>query len=123
MQQAGQATSSSFSPTGGNIVPPANPEPGFVVNLCASTTPMALPRHEHPELRRFTFFISRRREDGRERFRLHMGYFHSQEEAEQLLELVREIYPAPGPVSRRASGCVARARGRAAARPARRLPR
>jgi hypothetical protein len=47
-----------------------------------------------PELKRFKFFISRRREDGRERFRLHMGYFNSQEEAEKLLDLVREIYPA-----------------------------
>jgi hypothetical protein len=94
MQQASQATGSSFSPSSGNIVPPASTEPGFVVNLCASTTPMALPRHEHPELKRFTFFISRRREDGRERFRLHMGYFQSQEAAERLLELVREIYPA-----------------------------
>jgi hypothetical protein len=94
MQQAGQATSSISPSTGGNSVPPAIGEPGFVINLCASTTPMALPRHEHPELKRFAFFISRRREDGRERFRLHMGYFPSQEQAEQLLELVREIYPA-----------------------------
>jgi hypothetical protein len=94
MQQAGQATNARVSPTGGNVMPPAVPDPGFVINLCASTTPMALPRLEHPELKRFTFFISRRREDGRERFRLHMGYFRSQEEAEQLLELVREIYPA-----------------------------
>ena len=75
-------------------MPAAIPDPAFVINLCASTTPMALPRPEHPELKRFTFFVSRRREDGRERFRLHMGYFGSQEEAEQLLELVREIYPA-----------------------------
>ena len=69
MQHAGQATSSSISPSGGNVLPAASAEPGFVINLCASTTPMALPRHEHPELKRFTFFISRRREDGRERFR------------------------------------------------------
>ena len=94
MQHAGQATSSSISPSGGNVLPAASAEPGFVINLCASTTPMALPRHEHPELKRFTFFISRRREDGRERFRLHMGYFQTQEGAERLLELVREIYPA-----------------------------
>ncbi|MCC7462509.1 MAG: hypothetical protein IT480_08625 [Gammaproteobacteria bacterium] len=94
MQPASQATSSSFSPNGGSVLPAAGPEPGFVINLCASTTPMALPRHEHPELKRFTFFISRRREDGRERFRLHMGYFQTQEGAERLLELVREIYPA-----------------------------
>lgn len=94
MQQAGQATTSRLNAAGGNGLPAAVPDPAFVINLCASTTPMALPRPDHPELKRFAFFISRRREDGRERFRLHMGYFFSQEEAEQLLELVREIYPA-----------------------------
>ena len=66
---------------------------GFVINLISSTTPVALTRPEHAGLRRFTFFVSRRREEGRERFRLHMGYFDSQEEAEKLLDIVREIYP------------------------------
>ncbi len=67
---------------------------GFVINLASSTTPVPLPQSTHPELKRFKFFVSRRREDGRERFRLHMGYFSTQEEAERLLELVREVYPA-----------------------------
>src|ERR1700681_2488419 len=44
-------------------------------------------------LKRFSFFVSRRREESRERFRLHMGYFETQEEAEKLLDIVREIYP------------------------------
>lgn len=65
----------------------------FVINLVSSTTPVALTRPDHAGLNRFTFFVSRRREDGRERFRLHMGYFDSQEEAEQLLDIVRSIYP------------------------------
>lgn len=65
----------------------------FVINLCASTTPVALTPPDHAGLKRFTFFVSRRREEGRERFRLHMGYFDSQEEAEKLLDIVREIYP------------------------------
>jgi hypothetical protein len=73
---------------------PLRTEHGFVINLSASTTPMALARPAHPELQRFSFFVSRRREEGRERFRLHMGYFESQEQAEKLLEIVREIYPA-----------------------------
>jgi hypothetical protein len=110
MQQAGQATTSRLTPPGSHAAPVAVPDPAFVINVCASTTPMALPRPDHPELKRFTFFISRRREDGRERFRLHMGYFQSQEEAEQLLGLVREIYPAawagvaPGQRLRAAAG-------------------
>ena len=65
----------------------------FVINLCASTTPVALTPPDHAGLKRFNFFVSRRREEGRERFRLHMGYFESQEEAEKLLDIVREIYP------------------------------
>ncbi len=91
MQQAGQASISRLTPPSGDAAARVASDPAFVVNLCASTTPMALPRPDRPELKRFTFFISRRLEDGRERFRLHMGYFPSQEEAEQLLGLVREV--------------------------------
>jgi hypothetical protein len=65
----------------------------FVLNLCSSTTPMALAQSDLPELKRFTFFVSRRFEEGRERFRLHMGYFATLAEAEEWLALVREIYP------------------------------
>ncbi len=65
----------------------------FVINLISSTTPVVLTRPDHAGLRRFTFFVSRRREEGRERFRLHMGYFDTQEEAEKLLDIVRTIYP------------------------------
>lgn len=76
--------------------PPAAPAAegdSFVLNLCSSTTPMALAQTELPELKRFTFFVSRRFEEGRERFRLHMGFFASLAEAEEWLALVREIYP------------------------------
>ncbi len=65
----------------------------FVLNLCSSTTPMALAQTDLPELKRFTFFVSRRFEEGRERFRLHMGFFETQAEAEEWLNVVREIYP------------------------------
>ena len=65
----------------------------FVLNLCSSTTPMALAQTDLPELKRFTFFVSRRFEEGRERFRLHMGYFATLAEAEEWLSIVREIYP------------------------------
>lgn len=72
----------------------AAPSRLFVINLAASTSPMALSHPSSPELKRYTFFVSRQREDGRERFRLHMGYFATQEEAETLLDSVRDIYPA-----------------------------
>ena len=75
----------------------------FVINLCASTSPLALVHPSNPELKRYTFFVTRQREDGRERFRLHMGYFHTQDEAEVLLAAVRDVYPAawagPAPTS------------------------
>jgi hypothetical protein len=66
---------------------------GFVVNLTSSTTPMALSQPKDPTLAQYTFFVSRRREDGRERFRLHMGYFETQQAADEMLAIVREIYP------------------------------
>ena len=77
----------------GGQAPPALSTGAFVLNLCSSTTPMALAQTDLPELRRFTFFVSRRFEEGRERFRLHMGYFATLAEAEEWLGLVRDIYP------------------------------
>jgi hypothetical protein len=92
MQQAAtRAERASSSAVEGNAAALTN---AFVINLVSSTSPVALTRPDHAGLRRFNFFVSRRREqDGRERFRLHMGYFESQEEAEKLLDIVREIYP------------------------------
>ena len=86
------------------------PAPLFVINLCASTSPMALSHPSSPELKRYTFFVSRQREEGRERFRLHMGYFASQEEAESLLSAVRDVYPAAWAGPAPASGAGRRAR-------------
>jgi hypothetical protein len=87
----------------------------FVINLCSSTTPMALTQPQLAELKRYSFFVSRRLEDGRERFRLHMGYFDSLLQAEELLPVVREIYP--GAWAGEAPGKRLRARG-AAQKPA-----
>ena len=77
--------------------PPARPAgevADIVINLCASATPVALARPKAPEFKAFSFFVSRRLEDGRERFRLHMGYFTSREQAERMLPAVRQLYPA-----------------------------
>jgi hypothetical protein len=94
--------------------PGASADP-FVINLCSSTTPMALAHPDAPELKRFRFFVSRRLEDGRERFRLHMGYFESLEEAEEWLSVVRDVYP--GAWAGEAPGKRLRARQAAAADP------
>jgi hypothetical protein len=66
---------------------------GFVINLTSSTTPMALSQPKDPTLAQYSFFVSRRLEDGRERFRLHMGYFETMQAAEEMLSVVREVYP------------------------------
>ena len=100
---------------------------GFVINLTSSTTPMALSQPKDPTLAQYTFFVSRRREDGRERFRLHMGYFETMQAAEEMLAVVREVYPgawaseAPGKKLRANNPRRRRACPRAA-RPRRSLP-
>src|SRR5579862_4907019 len=99
----------------------------FVLNLCSSTTPMALAQVELPELKRFNFFVSRRFEEGRERFRLHMGYFATLAEAEEWLGVVREIYPgawageAPGRKLRERAAAAAAAQAQHAAGPQTRI--
>ena len=85
-----QSTSPTPDPP---VAMPAADQESFVINLCSSTTPMALTQPKLAELKHYKFFVSRRLEDGRERFRLHMGYFDSLPQAEELLPLVRDIYP------------------------------
>ena len=103
----------SVAETGDAAVAPAAEAAPFVINLCSSSTPMALPHADRPDLKRFTFFVSRRFEEGRERFRLHMGFFESLAEAENWLAVVREIYP--GAWAGEAPGKKLRARAVAAA--------
>ena len=66
----------------------------YIINLSSSTTPMALEVPDAPELEGFAVFRSRRVEDGRDRYRLHLGYFESREDAQRVLPVVRSRYPA-----------------------------
>ena len=124
MQQANRAEQTTVD-THGATLPGAAPLNAFVINLCSSTSPVALSPPDHAGLKRFAFFVSRRREESRERFRLHMGYFDTQEEAEKLLDIVREIYPgawaglAPGQRLRAAAAQALSAAAHASAAPAR----
>ena len=70
------------------------PQALHVITLVSSTAPVPLQAPKAPELAGLAVFRSRRVEDGRERFRLHIGYFPSAAAAEQLLPVVRKIYPA-----------------------------
>jgi hypothetical protein len=108
---------------GGDLGALAGATSPFVLNLCSSSTPMALAQTDLPELKRFTFFVSRRFEEGRERFRLHMGYFATLAEAEEWLAVVRDIYPgawageAPGRRLRERAAAAAAAQAQHAAGP------
>jgi hypothetical protein len=73
----------------------------YVITLISSTMPLPLPVLSARELAGLAAFRSRRLEDGRERFRVHIGYFASVADAESLLPMIRESYPwafvAPAP--------------------------
>ena len=66
----------------------------YVITLMSSTTPMSLQGPSARELAGLAVFRSQRREDGRDRFRLHIGFFASAEAAEEMLPHVRDSYPA-----------------------------
>ena len=66
----------------------------YVITAASSTAPVPLQVPKVPELAGLAVFRSRRVEDGRERFRLHIGYFPSAAAAELIVPFVRTIYPA-----------------------------
>jgi hypothetical protein len=80
------------------MIPPANDDESYgiglyVINLDSSSMPMPLTVPFRHELVGFTVFRSRSFEHGRERFRLHLGYFESEQRAEDALRVVRKYYP------------------------------
>ncbi len=68
-------------------------EPLLAITLIASNLPIPMPTLSDEQLRGLALFKSRRVEDGRERFRLHLGYFVSYADAERVLAVVRPAYP------------------------------
>jgi hypothetical protein len=66
----------------------------FMITLCALAAPVSIRPPRAPQLKSFTFFMSRaRQDDGSERFNLHMGFFETLVEAERWAESVRRHYP------------------------------
>jgi hypothetical protein len=66
----------------------------FVINLSASTAPISLPMKavaDHPGTHLYQI---QRTEDRRVRYRLRLGPFETEGQAEALLPVVREIYPS-----------------------------
>ncbi len=66
----------------------------YVITLCSASLPMPLQVPFVHELVGFSVFRTRCVEDGRERFRLHLGYFDSQMRAGEALAVVRRYFPA-----------------------------
>jgi hypothetical protein len=64
----------------------------FIVNLCALPGP-AVPEPPPTELEGLRAFVSRRTKDGIHRFYLHVGYFHTLDDAEAWLANARTMYP------------------------------
>jgi hypothetical protein len=78
--------------------PPANDDDSYgtglyVINLDFSSIAMSVDVPFRHELVGFTVFRSRSYEQGRERFRLHLGYFESEQRAADALTVVRKHYP------------------------------
>jgi hypothetical protein len=66
----------------------------YIINLTSSAAPVPLEMPDIPELEGLAVFRSRRIEDGRDRFRMHVGFFESRDGAERVLPAVRRRYPA-----------------------------
>jgi hypothetical protein len=65
-----------------------------MITLWAGSLPPALARLPDAQLQHLAVFSSRSREEGRERFRLHLGYFDDLSAAERTLRRVRQWYPS-----------------------------
>jgi hypothetical protein len=66
----------------------------FMITLWAGSLPPVLARLPDAQLRHLAVFTSRSREEGRDRFRLHVGYFDDLSAAERILHRVRQWYPS-----------------------------
>jgi hypothetical protein len=65
-----------------------------MLTLCPLAAPVSIRPPQSPQLKPFTFFMSRARQpDGSERLYLHMGYFETLADAERWVESVRRHYP------------------------------
>jgi hypothetical protein len=67
--------------------------PSWIITLHAGAAPALIPE-PRGLMGPYDFFTSRTLEDGRERFRLHVGFFDDLPTAKNLLRVAREHYPA-----------------------------
>ncbi|MET0497053.1 MAG: hypothetical protein ABW106_02145 [Steroidobacteraceae bacterium] len=67
--------------------------PLFIINLCASMAPIAVPGKTLPGFDSYRLYQVARAEDGRTRHRLRLGFFVDEAEASKTLAEVRAQYP------------------------------
>ncbi|HWY97129.1 MAG TPA: SPOR domain-containing protein [Steroidobacteraceae bacterium] len=65
----------------------------FVINLSASTAPITVPAKSIAGCEQAHMYQLQRTEDRRPRYRLRLGPFSSEDEADAVLMIVRDIYP------------------------------
>src|SRR5271168_2115075 len=65
----------------------------FVISLSVSTAPIMLPAKEFSERWAAHVYQIQVTEDGRTRYRLRLGPFATEDEADAILQEVREMYP------------------------------
>ncbi|HVY24616.1 MAG TPA: SPOR domain-containing protein [Steroidobacteraceae bacterium] len=66
----------------------------FVINLCASMTPMPSVPKSLKGYENYRLYQVSRVEDGRHRYRLRLGFFNSEADAEMAVASLRSLYPA-----------------------------
>ena len=97
----------SSGPVGdrGRLLPRSNdPRSLYVITLFSSLMPMPLEVPDPRGLEGLAVFRSRRLEDGRERYRLHLGYFDARADAEDALPIVQKHFPSAWVASAPRSG-------------------
>jgi hypothetical protein len=82
------------SPDTGDNCSPIAQEGRFVINLCSITAPIPIPQPRSSQLMKYRFFLSHCWEEGRRRYRLHMGYFPTVAEAQRWLDILCRVFPS-----------------------------
>ena len=65
----------------------------FVINLSASSAPLSVPGTRFPGCPNAYIYPVQRMEDRRIRYRLRLGPFADEDEADSILKMVRDVYP------------------------------
>ncbi len=74
--------------------PPLEGPGPFVINLSASTAPIGIPATGVSGFEKLKLYQLSRKEDGRDRFRLRLGFFDTPAAANEALAALRELYPS-----------------------------